>query len=102
MAKETPAYCVGNFVITNEELLAEYSKQAMPIVQNYGGRAITSDRNVTKLEGEPESVLVILEFPSMKAAEEFYYSPEYAAVKQLRIDATAGGFLALSKGLPAA
>ena len=101
MAQEPPAYCVGNFVITDDHLMAEYARQAMPIVQKFGGRALASDRSVTPLEGEPKPVLVILEFPSMTAAEQFYHSPDYAVLKQMRIDATAGGFLVLTKGLPA-
>lgn len=100
MAQERPAYCIGNFAITNEEVMTEYSKQAMPIVQKHGGKVLVSDPNITRLEGEPKSVLVILEFPSMKSAEEFYSSTEYTAVKTMRINATRGGFLLLSEGLP--
>jgi uncharacterized protein (DUF1330 family) len=99
MAQEPPVYCIGNFAITDEALMAEYVKMAMPIVQNFGGRAVASDRNVVALEGEPKSVLVVMEFPSMKATEEFYYSAEYSAVKQMRLDATEG-FLVLARGLP--
>jgi uncharacterized protein (DUF1330 family) len=38
----------------------------------------------------------MFQFPSMEQAEAFYGSPEYTAVKGLRIRATSGGFLALS------
>jgi uncharacterized protein (DUF1330 family) len=99
MADETPAFCVSNFITTNEELMAEYGKQAMPIVQKYGGRIIASDRNITQLEGEAKSGLAIIAFPSMKAAEAFYHSAEYSTVRQMRFDATDGAFFIISRGI---
>jgi uncharacterized protein (DUF1330 family) len=99
MAQEPPAYCVANFTVTNPESMAEYGKLAGPIMLRFGGRMLSSDGGVTRLEGEPGPVIVIIEFPNLQA---FFHSPEYAAVKHLRTDATEGGFLVLSKGLASA
>lgn len=101
MAQDPPAYCVANFVITDEASFAAYIRQATPIMRKYGGRVVASDRNVVGLEGDPKSILVIIEFPSMKTAKEFYHSPDYAVVKPMRLSATEGGFLLLSEGLRA-
>jgi uncharacterized protein (DUF1330 family) len=100
MEQEPKVYCVGNFTVTDSELMARYVELAMPIVQSFGGKLLCSDQNLTRLEGDPQSVLAVLELPSMKAAEAFWRSPDYAAIKQMRIDATTGGFLVFAKGLP--
>ncbi len=100
MNKNTPAYLVGNYVIKDEAGLARYLEKVGPIVKKHGGKVIAFNRNVTTLEGQAQPVLVIVEFPTLKDAEQFYNSPEYAPVKPFRINATEGGFLIYSEGFP--
>lgn len=100
MSNETPAYLIGNYEVTDGASIATYSQKAAPIVAAFGGRMIALDRGLAVLEGSAASVLVILQFPNMEQATAFYNSSDYTAIKHLRTDATDGGYLALSTGLP--
>lgn len=101
MLNKQPAYLVGNFTVTDHVLMAEYGKQAAPLVQKHGGKIILSTHTLAPEEGNAEPVLVIIQFPDEESARAFYHSQEYVPLKQLRIKATTGGFLALTSGLPA-
>ena len=61
---------------------------------------VLAEQEMTPVEGSAETSLVIIHFPSLEAANAFYLSPEYAPIKELRLRATAGGFLSLLPGLP--
>lgn len=100
MLYEKPAYLVGNFTVNDPVLMAEYSRKAGPLVQKHGGRMILTSDALKPVEGNAQPVLVIIQFPDMEKAKAFYHSEEYAPVKQLRIQATAGGFLTFTPGLP--
>ena len=63
----------------------------------YGGKVLVADREVKDVEGSPKQVIVIIEFESEEAAQQWYNSPEYTAVKGLRTSATEG-WLAIAKG----
>lgn len=101
MLHEKSAYLVGNFTITNSLLMKEYLAQAGPLVQKFGGKMVLSTDALKPLEGSAQPVFVIIQFPDMEKASSFYQSEEYAPVKQLRIEATTGGFLTLIDGQPA-
>jgi len=79
----------------------EYVQKVMPIMNRYGGKLIALDRNVTRLEGQPEQLLTIVEYPNMESAKAFYSSKEYTDIKNIRTGATTGGFLVISEGAPA-
>ncbi len=100
MSTETPAYLIGNFTVTDAALMARYSQQATPLMQQFGGKVVLADQALSPEEGQAGEALVIIEFPSLQAARDFYHAPAYAAMRDLRIKATTGGFLALSEGLP--
>lgn len=100
MPTEQPGYLVGNFMVTDPLLMAEYGKKATPLVQKYGGVMALMNQSLSPVEGEAQPVLVIIRFPSLKDAEDFHQGPDYAPLKDLRIKATTGGFLALVSGLP--
>lgn len=100
MLHEQPAYLVGNFTVNDPVLMAEYGRKAGPLVQKHGGKMILSADALKPVEGNARPVLVIIQFPDMEKANAFYYSEEYSPIKQLRIQATTGGFLTLTPGLP--
>lgn len=63
----------------------EYLQVAHPIVTKYGGKALVVSDNVKVLEGSiPKGKIVIVEFPSMNQAENFYASPEYQPLIAIR------------------
>lgn len=101
MHHEKPAYLVGNFTVTDPLLMAEYGRKAEPLVKRHGGKMVLSVEALAPVEGQAQSALVIIQFPDMEKATAFYQSEDYAPIKQLRFQATTGGFLALIPGLPA-
>jgi uncharacterized protein (DUF1330 family) len=91
-----PAYIIARVEVTDWERYREYTKATPEAIARYGGRFIVRGGEIVTLEGEPESRrLVIIEFPSLARAREFYHSPEYTKVKQLRAGAAIGQFLAV-------
>lgn len=68
-----------------ESYQREYLMKAHPILTKYGGEAIVMSEKVKHIEGTmPEGKVVIVEFPSMQRAEEFYNSAEYKPLIAIR------------------
>lgn len=78
-------YSVVNVQVTDPARYADYVEKAPATIARYGGKYLARGGEVEVLEGEwnPQR-LVILEFESMERFEEWYNSPEYAPLKQLR------------------
>jgi uncharacterized protein (DUF1330 family) len=84
-----PAYLLANITVTDPDRYQSYREQVGPVVAQYGGRFLVRAGKVHPLEGEfGLDRCVVLEFPSMEAAQRFYHSPEYAPLLSLRIAAT--------------
>jgi uncharacterized protein (DUF1330 family) len=81
-------YSVVNVQVTDPARYAEYVEKAPATVARHGGKYLARGGEVEVLEGEwnPQR-LVILEFESMERFKEWYNSPEYAPLKQLRGEA---------------
>ena len=74
-------YLVANVDVENWEGYESYRSRTEAIITHYGGRFLVRGGKVDVREGEPGiSRLVILEFPSVEAAHNFYNSPEYEAI----------------------
>ena len=59
----------------------EYLSAAHPLIEDYGGRALVVSEKIRKLQGSlPGGKFVILEFPTTKHAESYYYSDEHQAL----------------------
>ncbi len=83
------AYCIVYEHLDNPQLFEEYRKQVMPTITAYGGRFVVRGGKFTVLEGEmPYERIAVLEFPSRKAAEDWYHSPAYQRILLLRLKAT--------------
>lgn len=92
------AYLIALVAVTDPEQYAEYTKHTPRIVDRFGGRFIARGGEVTTLEGEPETRrVVVLEFPSVEVAEEFYASEEYGMAKALRAGAAEGQFIVVDE-----
>jgi uncharacterized protein (DUF1330 family) len=80
-----PAYWIGEHVITDAAAFAEYLRQAVPIIERFGGRYLTRAGTHEMLEGDwrPTRVAVIA-FPDMATLRAFYGSPEYQPLIALR------------------
>ncbi|MFF3460428.1 DUF1330 domain-containing protein [Streptomyces sp. NPDC002730] len=73
--------------IPQEENLA-YLEQVEATTAPYGGKWPAMDAEVQVLEGAWPGSVVLLEFPDMAKAREWYNSPEYQKILPLRTDRT--------------
>jgi len=80
------AYIIVDTKITDPEAYEVYKLQAKPIVESYGGIYRTRGGEMEILEDDlwAPTRVVVLEFPDMQAARDFFNSAEYAPVKPLR------------------
>ena len=96
------AYMVALVEVTDPERYAEYAKHTPRLIAEHGGRFIGRGGEVHMLEGEPETRrVVLLEFPSLDAAQGFYNSEGYGMAKALREGAATGQFFVV-EGFPEA
>lgn len=87
---QTPGYMIANYTITDQAGFQKYMNAAGSLAPKYGGKIIVFNLNATAVEGKPESVMAIAEFPSLAVAQRFYNSPEYTAARKFRIESTKG------------
>ena len=77
----------------------EYLQRIDETLAPFGGRFIAHGGTIEHLEGNlPEGAAIILEFPDLASAREWYGSDAYVAIKALRTD-NAEGHLFLVDGV---
>ena len=83
-----PGYVIVESAILDPARFEEYKRAAAPTVARYGGRYLVRGGALSVVEGswEPRR-LVVLEFESVERARQWIQSPEYQAVKPLRLGA---------------
>lgn len=80
-----PAYLISQITVRDAATYERYKQLAPPSIAVYGGRYVARGGATETLEGSWRPPrLVILEFPSIERAREWWNSPEYAAAKALR------------------
>jgi uncharacterized protein (DUF1330 family) len=79
------AYIIAKIEITDPEKYKTYVAATPPVIARFGGKFIARAGETITLEGpEEKRRVVLLEFPSLDKAKEFYDSTEYREVKKLR------------------
>jgi len=79
------AYVYVELSITDREGFQEYIQKAPISIAAYGGKYILRAKLSEELEGSrPAPILVVLEFPSIQIAKEWWSSKEYAEAKAIR------------------
>ena len=90
------AYLIAKVDVTDMEQYREYMKVTPWIIEKFGGKFVVRGGERVTLEGpEIKERMVLVEFPSLEKAQEFYHSPEYGAAKKLREGAATASFIAL-------
>ena len=93
------AYVIAIIDITNAEAYKEYASQVPATITKYGGRYLMRGGTMDLREGEwPGQRTVIIEFPSAERAREWYDSPEYRPVREIR-QANSRGRFAIFEGV---
>jgi len=78
-------YVIAIVEVNNVEGYQEYSRQVPATIAKYGGRYLVRGGKMDVREGAwPGPRTVILEFPSLARALEWYDSPEYAPLRPIR------------------
>jgi uncharacterized protein (DUF1330 family) len=96
-----PAYVIARVDITDREQYQHYLRAAPPVIIQYSGRVIARSEAPLTLEGPDENRrIIIIEFPSVERAKEFYHSPEYQNVKKIRKDAGTGELIVIDGFVP--
>ena len=83
-------YFVANYTITNQAGYREYLAAVGPTLTAHGAESIVVDRDSGLLEGSAGQVTVVLRFATKAAAQAWYESSEYQAIRHLRTDNTEG------------
>ena len=85
-----PAYVIADVRDARDsEALAEYRRGNTESVTRHGGRFIVRGGEVASLEGDWETRrIVVIEFPDLPTAREWYESEDYAPLKALRQSAS--------------
>src|SRR5438046_2365103 len=88
-------YVLFHNTVKDADTFSKYPPLAIPTLAQHGGKLLMvagpGMAEPTNYEGVPQhGVTAILEFESREAAERWYESPEYRAVKGLRTSSTEG------------
>ncbi|WFB49474.1 DUF1330 domain-containing protein [Vibrio coralliilyticus] len=79
------AYLYIQFKIKEIGAFQQYAQTVAATVSLYGGKTIAVNKTPSALHGELDiDMSVIQEWPSIKAAQTWLDSPEYAPLKRLR------------------
>jgi uncharacterized protein (DUF1330 family) len=80
------AYVISEVEILDEGQANIYRPLASASIERHGGRYIVRGGAIELIEGDRNAKrrLVIVEFPSMQRAHEWYRSPEYAEALKVR------------------
>ena len=96
-----PAYLIAQVTVRDATTYERYKDLVPPSIALYGGRYLARGGLTETLEGSwrPKRI-VVLEFPSVERARQWWGSPEYAEAKALR-QASADTEMLLLEGLSA-
>jgi uncharacterized protein (DUF1330 family) len=88
------AYVIAAETVNDLAVFDLYRKEVPATLVPFGGQFVARGGNLTVLEGEwPHARLVIIEFPSRAAAEDWYKSAEYRKIISLRHKSSAGNLI---------
>ena len=95
-----PAYMIAKVQIDDAEEYKKYQQQVVPTIQRYDGQILAVEAEPVVVEGEwTGSYTVLIQWPSVERAQEWYDSDIYVEPKALR-HRTASADLVFLRGLP--
>ena len=90
-------YWIAHVTVTDAEQYQHYAGAAPEAFRKFGATILARGGAHTQMEGEGRPRNVVIEFPSLKAAQDWYNSPNYQAIIQGRLD-NANGCLITVEG----
>ena len=80
-------YIIAQINVNNLNNYKEYLKNVTAIAKKYGGEYLIRAGNFEIMEGKWEYKRnVVIKFPSIEKAKEFYHSEEYQPIKIIRVE----------------
>ena len=83
-----PVYLINSYDILDMEAFKSYPPKVAIILKKYGASVLASDLEAKAFEGKARTINAIIEFPSAEAATNCYNDPEYAEIKNIRLNST--------------
>jgi uncharacterized protein (DUF1330 family) len=94
------AYVIVDVTVTNQAEMDAYRQRVPATLAKYGGRFIVRGGAHQTLEGDwKPNRIVVLEFPSMEQARQWYDSEEYREPKAMRLRAGRANLI-MVEGVP--
>jgi uncharacterized protein (DUF1330 family) len=91
-----PAYVIAQVAVTDRERYKDYQKNVAATIAAHGGRYLARGGDTIVLEGADQPWrMVVIEFPSLQKAREWYFSAEYQQLKPVRQDSATGTLVAV-------
>lgn len=90
-------YLIADVKITDDGWVPDYAANVHNIVHKHGGKYLSRSANFTTIEGEglDTTLIALLQFPSMAAAQAFANDPDYAPYGKARQDGSVSRFHAI-------
>jgi uncharacterized protein (DUF1330 family) len=95
-------YVVANYRVTDPEGIQKYVEAVMPTLAGHGAEVLVADHGTRSMEGDAPPTTIVMRFASVEAARGWYESPEYQAIKHLRLDNSEGTARIAEQWLPPA
>ena len=88
-------YTVAELEVTDPAWVSDYVAKVTPLVRAHGGRYLARTGRAETVEGEriPPQTVLLIEWPSREAAQEFYDSEEYRPYREARRRGSRGVFM---------
>ncbi|HXN37641.1 MAG TPA: DUF1330 domain-containing protein [Solirubrobacteraceae bacterium] len=88
-------YMVAEMEITDPSWIRDYVANVTGMVERRGGRYLSRTGQIEKVEGDRRrpQFIVLIEWPSKEAADDFYASEEYRPYRQARERGASNEFL---------
>jgi uncharacterized protein (DUF1330 family) len=78
-------YILARLEVLDEALFAEYRRQVVPLLAEFGGQTVINSAEATALEGSPPAGrIVCVRFPDVEKAVAFLKCDRYQPLKALR------------------
>lgn len=81
------AYLLAHVNVSDDAWIPDYAARVHDLAAKHGGKYLSRSANVTPLEGDAPDVTVIalIEFPTVQAAQDFAADPDYRPFAEARI-----------------
>lgn len=89
-------YIIGKISINDPDTYKKYAEKTPALLEKHGGKFLVRGGDVETLEGDTfTDRVVVIEFPSQQALQNWYNDPDYQAAMVFRHAASEGQILAV-------